>query len=292
MKRALITGHRGFCGRHFWRFLLDRGWDGAGVDLAAPFPSDARQFFLTSKTRFDLVVHCAAVVGGRAVIDGSPLAQAPNLALDSMLFEWAQRTRPGRIIYLSSSAVYPVRYQFGVPHRLREDDVELWGRGNEPDQLYGFAKLAGEILAERAREDGLPVTVVRPFSGSGTDQSWDYPFPAMIDRARRREEPFVVWGDGNQVRDFIHIDDVVAAAFELCSASVDGPVNLGTGRPTSMFSLAEMISERAGYSPLITPLTDKPSGVAYRVADVTRMNEFYPARISLEEGINMALQER
>lgn len=294
MRSALITGHAGFAGRHFERALAGAGWRTEGIDLAdrsGAWRGDARNLFRVSETRYDLVVHCAAIVGGRALIDGPALALASNLELDAGLFQWAERTRPGRVLYLSSPAAYPVDLQCGAGRRLREADLDL-SAPRLPDQLYGWAKLTGEMLAARARAGGVPVTIVRPFSGFGEDQSGDYPFPSFAARAAAREDPFAIWGDGAQVRDWVHIDDIVRAALHLAAEGVDGPVNIGTGRPVSMRELASMFARAAGYSPEFRPLPGRPAGVAYRVADVTRLREYYEPGVSLEDGVRRALAAR
>jgi nucleoside-diphosphate-sugar epimerase len=110
---ALVTGHRGFVGRHMFRALEARGYNVIGLDLLdRPTAHDARDYFRTFDTRFDLVVHCAAVVGGRTMIDGEPLRlAAEDLSIDAELFRWALRTRPGRIVAFSSSAAYPTFLQ-------------------------------------------------------------------------------------------------------------------------------------------------------------------------------------
>lgn len=291
--RALVTGHRGFIGRHMKAAMEDAGYRVHGIDIADD--DDARGYFRNTGARgYDVVVHAAAVIGGRAVIDGDPLAQAVNLELDAALFAWAARTRPGRVVYLSSSAVYPVMLQsWDDARQLREEAVTLHEPiVGLPDQLYGWSKLTGEQLAGLARAAGVPVTIVRPFSGYGEDQSTDYPFAAFAARARAREDPFAIWGSGDQVRDWIHVDDICAAILAMISGGIDGPVNLGTGRPVSMRQLARMFCAAAGYSPEFKVLPGKPSGVAYRVADVTRMREFHKPAVQLEDGIKRALNGR
>lgn len=295
MKKALVTGSGGFAGRHFVQALEARGYRVLGVDPAddrAP-RTDARDFFRQDCTRYDLVIHCAAVVGGRASIDGAPLALAVNLELDAGLFQWALRNRPGRIVYISSSAAYPVHLQrLAANLRLAEYEIDPSMASQQlgtPDQLYGWAKLTGENLAYRARQAGLNVTVIRPFSGYGEDQSPDYPFRAFVERAKQRADPFEIWGNPLQCRDFIHIDDIVEATLVMCENGIDGPVNLGTGRATSMRDLAHTVAALASYTPFFCPVRDAPMGVGYRVADVTRLNEFYTPKISLEEGIRRAL---
>jgi nucleoside-diphosphate-sugar epimerase len=285
--KALITGSQGFAGRHFRQALDIAGWAVTGIDLTGAAPQDARRFFARDETHFDLVLHCAAVVGGRAMIDGPPLALAANLETDAGLFQWALRTGQGRIVYISSSAAYPVALQDRA-RRLHEDDLDL-ADPRMPDQLYGWAKLTGEILAARAQSAGLDVTVVRPFSGYGEDQDTSYPFPAFAARARAHADPFLVWGNGAQTRDFIHIDDIVAAVLTLTGQGASGPVNLGSGRPVTMMELAGMFTHAAGYRPRIVTRPDAPAGVFYRVANPDQMHKFCTPAVSLEEGVRRAV---
>lgn len=283
--KVLVTGCDGFIGRHMWRELAWRGHAVDACDLRNG--RDALSLFESHADRYDLVVHCAYHVGGRAAIDGEPRLLARNLHLDAALFDWAARTRQGRVLYFSSAAAYPVDLQAGL-RVLREDDIHL-GRPNTPDARYGWAKLTGEHLAAAARETGVPVTVVRPFSGYGEDQDDSYPFRAFVERARRREDPFVVWGPGTQVRDWVHVDDVVHAALAVAEAGTTDPVNLCTGIGTSMFDLARMVCAGAGYHPIVTPQPDRPTGVAYRVGDPGRMSRYWTAKVALDEGIRRAL---
>lgn len=293
--RALITGDRGFLGRHFTAELKRREYDVTGLDTKASSSQDCRAFFRRQITyrnvphlTFDLVVHCAAVVGGRETIENDPLATAESLSIDAEMFRWAAVARPGRVLYFSSSAAYPVSCQTGRPAlELREEWVNPGISPGEPDAVYGWTKVTGERLAFELRRVGVPVTVVRPFSGYGEDQDPGYPFRAIIDRVRRREDPLTVWS--NAVRDFIHVDDVVAGALAVAESGTDQPVNLCTGRATSFMDLAGLMSAYAGYDPEIVVLNDRPKGVAYRVGDPARMQEYYTPKITLEKGILRAL---
>lgn len=284
--KILITGDAGFVGGYFHKAL--NGHDITGVDIKNGI--DARKFFATDETYFDLVVHLAAIVGGRATIEGEPLSVAVDLAIDSELFQWALRTRPGRIIYYSSSAAYPIKLQdYGSTHHLTESDIDL-NNIQSPDYTYGWAKLTGEMLASYAEREGLRVHIFRPFSGYGEDQSLDYPFPSFIKRGVEKANPFKIWGSGNQVRDFIHMEDVVAATLEAVQQDIQGPVNLGLGRVTSFNDLATLVANECGYSPEFERIIGAPEGVQYRVCDPTKMLSFYTPKISLEEGIARAVR--
>ena len=287
--KVLITGNLGFVGRYFSRYLNDRGNTVYGVDIACDDGNDARDFFRTDATHFDLVIHLAAVVGGRIQIEGDPLSVAVDLSIDAELFQWAIRTKPKQLVYFSSSAAYPIELQtLAHRHTLIEDDIDLKAIRN-PDMSYGWAKLTGEMLADFARAEGIKTYVFRPFSGYGTDQDLNYPFPSFIDRGLNRLDPFVIWGDGSACRDFIHIEDIINAVFAALKADIDFPVNLCTGRPTSFTELAQMVSKSADYAPQFEYILDAPRGVEYRVGSPDKMASFYVPKISLEEGIDRAL---
>lgn len=284
--KAVVTGSDGFIGRHMVEALTEEGYAVREIDLLRS--DDCREFFARSFTHYDLAVHCAGFVNGREAIEQrAAFLGAYNLQLDGALFEWALRAKPGRIVYFSSSAMYPTKFQKAPYHgRLKEWYGSIAG---EPDASYGLVKAVGERLASEVRKAGVPVTIVRPFSGYGEDQDDCYPFPAMIARAKRGDSPFAVWGNGRQVRDFIHVDDIVDAVLALVEQGVNGPVNLGTGVATSMNDLAALCMRVAGYEAPIEHLPAKPSGVQYRVADVTFMRRFYEPQVTLEEGVRRAL---
>ncbi len=314
--RALVTGFGGFVGRHITQRLRRLGAHVTGVDdlstgLAPTFwptdlyeptdwphvwhHEDVRQFFRDHPVEsYDTIFHCAAVVGGRQKIEGDPLAVATDLSIDAEFFDWAVRLdpRPTRVVYFSSSAVYPVELQSELAHcKLPESLVHFRGtRMGMPDQTYGFAKLAGEYLAGiAARQYRLPVVIYRPFSGYGEDQDPSYPFPALIQRLINHEDPICVWGSGDQERDFIHIDDVVEAVFQTMSRLTIGEtLNLGSGEPTSFRQLIAMAHTGivpASFDLHIESDLTKPVGVFSRVADTYLLNQFYKPKISLEEGI-------
>lgn len=293
MKRAVLTGAAGFVGRHLHRALIDRGYDVLAIDLRdAPGVQrmDALDLFRWAEQRNDIAFHCAANIGGRASIDGSPLAVATNLALDAWYMRWLVKSRTPRAVYFSSSAAYPVDLQQPGPvHHLAEDDIDL-DHPRTPDATYGLAKLTGEQLARYAEAEGCRLLIPRPFSGYGEDQADCYPFPAFIGRAARREDPFEIWGDGTSRRDWIHIDDIVGAVLAGLDEGVTGPVNLGTGVPTAFNDLALYVASQAGYRPQVKHLPSAPQGVHTRVCDPRRMLGFYQPAVSLDEGIQRALK--
>lgn len=314
--RVLISGCCGFVGRAFTKRLLLQGHDVTGVDNLmdgiAPdkWPGilvnkqkfdfhlmDIRQFLAhwSHEHEFDLVIHCAAIVGGRRLLDGDPLAVATNLSIDADLFNWIVRQKPmPRLIYFSSSAIYPAELQ------SRGADIQLYELLTDvrhkhvamPELSYGFAKLAGEYLARCAIDKyGLDVKIYRPFGGYGGDQSLDYPFPSIVKRIVNGEDPVIVWGSGEQMRDFIHIDDIVEAVLvSMATLPAGEPLNLGTGVPTSFKLLAHDIARVLDKSIRVVPDLTKPEGVFARIADVDKLHRYYRPRITLEEGIRRSVE--
>ena len=271
MKTALVTGSAGFIGSHVAAALDGAGYSVLGIDLTGPHPLDARDYFRSGAGRFDVVVHCAAVVGGRKVIDWNPAAHAVNLELDAALFGWAQRNLPGRVVYFSSSCAYPAALGRIAGRVLAEDDIDL-ARPRWPDGLYGWAKLTGELTAATV---DVPVTVVRPFSVYGPGVKEGFAVRGFCDQAQARADPFIIWGDATQVRDYIDVRDVAAAVGALIHAGVDGPVNLGTGTGMPLRDLAGRVCAAAGYAPDIKVDGSMPAGYGSLVAGVTRLGEFF-----------------
>ncbi len=287
--KILITGHKGFVGQEYIRFFKSKNYDITGVDIKDG--NDCRDFFKVCNDKFDLVVHLAAIVGGRETIENDPLAVATDLSIDAEFFNWAVRTKQKKVIYFSSSAAYPINLQAkGTRNKLKESDIDL-NDISSPDFTYGWAKLSGEYLATFARKYGVKTYVFRPFSGYGETQDLDYPFPSFIKRVKDKEEEFEIWGDGTQVRDFIHIEDVVEATIKAVELDIQKPINLGSGVPTSFNELAELIFEVSNWRPSkgIKHRPDKPVGVMYRCSNNSRMLDFYTPKISLEEGIRRSL---
>lgn len=275
--KVLITGHRGFVGRYFMERL--EGNDIFGIDIKDGY--DCRTFFKGFDTQFDLVIHLAAIVGGRETIEGRPLAVADNFSIDAEFFQWCLKTKPKKVVYFSSSAAYPISYQQEGSQRLLREDMQNQYGIKLPDMTYGWSKLAGEYLASFVDN----VYIFRPFSGYGSDQDLNYPFPMYVKRAVERQDPFEVWGPGTQTRDFIHIRDIVEAVLTAIENPPCGPINLGTGRSTSFIELAEMCMDAVGYKGQIITRPDKPVGCMHRVSDNTKMLSFYTPKITLEQGI-------
>jgi nucleoside-diphosphate-sugar epimerase len=294
--KALVTGSAGFIGSAVVAQLADAGYEVSGLDIAYGIPTrtaqaqaslhsasgmDAPGYFRHGQVRFDVAVHCAVQVVTTAEKASAGAGVAANLEIDAALFQWAARTQPGRLVYFSSSCVYPADRTNRT--RWQEPAVSL-NYPERPDGLYGWAKLTGEQFATELAKT-VPVTVVRPFSVYGRGVREGFAVRGLADQVRRHADPVMIWGDDQQTRDYIHVTDVARAVVALVRDGYDGPVNLGTGRATTLRDLAIMLASIEGYQPAIETAPDMPTGVPYLVADPARLRKVYEPRVALEKGL-------
>jgi len=218
---------------------------------------------------FDIIIHAAAIVGGRETIENDPLLISHNTTIDIELFRWIEKHPVKHLIYFSSSAVYPLSLQTAEHHRkLKLDDIDIINNNiSVPDLTYGWSKLTGEFLLYiLSKRVNTTISIYRPFSGYGEDQHDSYPFKSIIKKVLENKDSIDIWSDA--VRDFVYIDDIVNYVLDTCFHDEKIRIlNIGTGIPTSMSELANKISTIVHNKKIdVNILDDKPKGVYYRVS--------------------------
>lgn len=236
------------------------------------------------------VFHLAAAHGGRGYIESHELACASNLVLDGVVFAACARQGVERIVFASSGCVYPVDLQSRADAivRLSEDMVEA---PYNPDGMYGWSKLTSErVLDCYARERGMKTVSCRYFTAYGPRATESHAVIAMIARAFVRETPFVVWGTGEQIRNWTYVSDIVEGTIR--SAAIAGAgvaVNVGTTEGTRVIDAAKMVLELAHHQTEIVPRPEMPTGPYYRIADDIRLATLSGWRptVSFADGLRM-----
>ena len=300
MSRYLVTGCAGFIGSHLTDALLARGDEVVGVDAFTDYYArDAKEsnleralgeglsFVEVDLSRDDLpqlidnvdgVFHLAAQPGVRGSW-GDSFAHyvRDNIVASQRLFEVAA-TRRLRVVMASSSSVYG-----NAPTYPTREDASL-----RPVSPYGVTKEACESLA-RTYVDcfGLHIVLLRYFSVYGPRQRPDMAFARIIS-ALREGNPFVVYGTGEQSRDFTYVDDAVAATL---AAMDGGPTaivyNVGGGRETSLNGAIEMCERLVGERLKVIKESAARGDVGRTGADTTliRSELGWTPRTSLPEGL-------
>jgi UDP-glucose 4-epimerase len=214
------------------------------------------------------VFHLAADHGGRGYVDLHQAGPASNLFLDGVVFWEAVKAGVEKIVYASSGCVYPNYMQTDTTKELylREQDVKP---PHDADNMYGWAKLMAEMtLQAYHREHGIGTASCRYFTVYGPRGVENHAVIAMIARAFVGQNPFEVWGDGQQIRNWTHVDDIVSGTILAAEKINDGTaVNLGTMERVRVIDAAHMVLEFSGHKAEIRLRPDMPTGPRNRVAD-------------------------
>ena len=304
---VLVTGGASFIGSHLVEDLVGRG---ANVRVADDFSSGERsnltavedeieilegnlkhwQFADEASEGIDRLFHLAADHGGRGYIANYPANCATNMALDNIVFETAVENGVEKITFASSACTYPTDIQ-QERQRLHEDMVSFEERGGAyADESYGWAKLMGELSLQSFHEQyGVDASSVRIFTAYGPRENETHAIIALIAKAFAEQDPYQIWGDGDQTRNFTYVDDIVSALVLANEKITDAtPVNAGISEYISINEVADAIFEYLDWEPEeIHHMTDKPVGVRHRAADTSRAEERlgWESEYTLEDGL-------
>ncbi len=215
-----------------------------------------------------VVFHLAADHGGRGYVDLHQAACASNLALDGMLFLASREARVEKVVYASSGCVYP-NFRQTNPAEILFLSEDMVGPPYDADNMYGWAKLMAEMtLSAYCREWGMKAASCRYFTVYGERGKEDHAVIAMIARAFVRQDPFVVWGNGEQIRNWTYVGDIVEGTILAAERISDGTaVNLGTTERTRVMDAVQEVLRYTGHRARIELHPEMPTGPMNRVAD-------------------------
>jgi len=215
----------------------------------------------------EVVFHLAAIHGGRGFVDLHQAACAQNLALDGMLIKAAHEVGVEKFVFASSGCVYPNHLQQDVSRELYLDEGMV-GPPYDADNMYGWAKLMTEMtLSAYYRDLGFRSASCRFFTVYGERGVENHAVIAMIARAFVRQDPFEVWGDGTQVRNWTYVGDIVRGMVLAAEKIDDGTaINLGTEERTQVIDAVREVLRYTGHQAELKFLPHMPTGPLNRVA--------------------------
>ena len=301
--KVLVTGGTGLIGSHVVEALLRRGARVRTVVHHRPSPFGREVESLRGDLRdmsvcrsavrgMDAVVHAAAVTGGSATVAvRSRQTFTDNVLLNTQVLAASQEEGVRRYGFLSNSSVYP------RGEELLREETAGGASGAPPENHTGLVKILGEeqcrIYAERA---GMAVVVVRGGNAYGPRDDFDletsHVLPALIRKAVERQDPLPLWGDGTARRDFTHARDIAEGLLHLMAAGAPcQPVNVATGRLTSIREALQVILDIVGHRPRIVLEAGRPATSPAKRMDVERMRRlgFAPA-VALEDGLRETIE--
>jgi len=296
-KKILVTGGTGMIGRQLVELLIKEGAKIRVVSLDDQSRAHPQIEFIKLDLAdinncikvcegMDYVFHLAGVKGNPKMNLEKPATFfMGNLTPNINMLEAARLSNVKRYLYTSTVGVYAPAEVF------YEDDV--WKTfPSENDKFAGWAKRMGELQVEayKIQYKWRDIFIVRPANVYGIYDNFNpnnaMVIPSLIRRALEGENPLVVWGDGSQIRDFIHARDVARGMMFVMNSGIDKPVNLASGKGYTIKEIVEIILDNLKNKPKIIWDSSKPSGDKKRLLDTKRAESIgFTPQISLQEGI-------
>lgn len=309
-RKALVTGGAGFIGSHVVEQLVAAGANvrvadnlenGKLINLDAVREDvEFLQLDLRSLDHcrralrgVEVVLNLAAKVGGIGFNQKHPGTMfRDNVLMNTNILEAARLENVERFLTVSSACVY--RRDCSIPTPETEGFI---GTPEPTNFGYGWAKRIAEIQAQTYQQEyGMKISIARPYNAYGPRDHFDpeksHVIPALIKRIYDGENPLIVWGNGEQSRAFLFVDDFAMGLIELIEKyPACDPVNIGTDEEIKIKDLVQLIVQIANKKTSVVFDASKPAGQPRRNADIAKAREKigYEARVSLREGLERTI---
>jgi GDP-L-fucose synthase len=300
-KKVLVTGGTGLIGQQLIKLLKQEGAHIriVSLDNNSLVPSDV-EFMQLDLMNFDnckkacenvdVVFNLIGIKTSPKIIKEKPAnIFVSYLRFNTNIIEAARQSNVQWFLYVSTIGVYS-------PTDVMSED-ELWnGFPSKHDWYGGWAKRVGEMQLETYKiQYGLNnYSIIRPANVYGPYDDFSETsmvIPSLIKRIYNKENPYIVWGDGSSIRDFIYSEDVARAMIFAVTNEINEPLNVGSGEGISIKDLVNTVIDIADYKPEIVWDTTKPSGDKQRILNTKKLNDYgFNPQINLKEGLTRTLK--
>ena len=300
---VFVAGHRGMVGAAIVRRLRELGYSNILTRTRQELDLLNQQAVLDffSENQVDQVYVAAAKVGGIHANNTFPAQFIyENLMIEANLINAAHNNDVQKLLFLGSSCIYPK-----LAEQPMRENVLLSGYLEPTNEPYAVAKIAGIKLCESYnRQHGRDYRSVMPTNLYGQNDNFhpenSHVIPALMRRFHEAKESnapeVIVWGSGNPMREFLHVDDMAAACVHVMELDADiyqshtqpmlSHINVGTGVDCAIRELAETMAKVVGFRGNIVFDSSKPDGAPRKLLDVSRLKNLgWEASISLEDGL-------
>lgn len=242
----------------------------------------------------DIVFHLAAQHGGRGYVATHDVELYNNLELDTAIFRACADVGVEKVIFSSSACAYPISYQQdpNVTAYLHEDLI-YYKNLLPADGAYGTEKLVGEAMLDAYIEKGyFKGCSTRSFTVYGPLMNESHAIAALIAKTMIRQEPFEIWGTGNQYRNWTYVEDNVQGALLAAEKLDRGAVNIGVEDRLTPNIACELIWDIMGWRPdEITYKKDAPVGPVNRIADASKIKSLgWEPKYSFRQGLEKTIE--
>ena len=252
----------------------------------------AKTFSYIKDLKPNIIIDAAAKVGGVGSNNAYPVEfLSQNLQIQSNLMDAAHEAKAEKFVFLGSSCIYPRNCAQPI-----KEDYLLTGELEQTNSAYAIAKIAGiELIKSYRKEYGYSWISVMPTNLYGPNDSFDlensHVLPALIrkfiEAKRNNSSEVVLWGSGNPLREFLHVDDL-AKAILVCLEKYDDSqqINIGSGDEISIRDLGQKIANLTGFTGKVVWDSNRPDGTPRKVLDSTKINKLgWKAAITLDQGM-------